>query len=120
MAFDVQGALKAGYSPAEIADYLGSQEGFDVTAARKAGYKDDEITAHLLAVAPAAPVVDAAPAPAPAPMVFKEATPDAALQLLGLLQREARLIDEEGIGPGLRDAPRHGHGLRRRSGFVEQ
>ena len=62
MAFDVRGALKAGYSPAEIADYLGSQEGFDVTAARKAGYKDDEITAHLLAVAPApaaAPGMDA-------------------------------------------------------------
>lgn len=38
-----------------------------------------------------APVV-AAPQPAPA-VVLKEATPDAALQLLGLLQREARLID---------------------------
>ena len=38
----------------------------------------------------------AAPAPAAtpvAPAVFKEATPDAALQLLALLQREARLID---------------------------
>ncbi|MGF6569164.1 hypothetical protein ABH945_001240 [Paraburkholderia sp. GAS333] len=42
----------------------------------------------------------AAPAPAPAPQpapqpapVLKEATPDAALQLLGLLQRDARFID---------------------------
>ena len=44
--------------------------------------------------APAAPVTAAAPVPAPvAPPVFKEATPDAALQLLALLQREARLID---------------------------
>ncbi|MBG6073208.1 MULTISPECIES: DUF2760 domain-containing protein [unclassified Polaromonas] len=44
--------------------------------------------------APAAPVAAAAPAPAPvAPPVFKEATPEAALQLLALLQREARLID---------------------------
>ena len=34
----------------------------------------------------------AAPAPA-APPPMKEATPDAALQLLGLLQRDARLID---------------------------
>ena len=34
----------------------------------------------------------AAPAPV-APAVFKEAPPDAALQLLALLQREARLID---------------------------
>ncbi len=37
----------------------------------------------------------AVPTPAPAPPVptLKESTPDAALQLLGLLQREARLID---------------------------
>ena len=46
----------------------------------------------------AAPVMaTAAVAPAPAPVVaaapLKEATPDAALQLLALLQRDARLID---------------------------
>jgi hypothetical protein len=33
------------------------------------------------------------PAPAPESVVLKEATPDAALQLLGLLQKEARFID---------------------------
>jgi hypothetical protein len=32
-------------------------------------------------------------APAPEPVVLKEAKPDAALQLLGLLQKEARFID---------------------------
>ena len=32
-------------------------------------------------------------APAPEPVVLKEATPDAAMQLLGLLQKEARFID---------------------------
>lgn len=32
-------------------------------------------------------------APAPEPVVLKEASPDAALQLLGLLQQEARFID---------------------------
>ncbi len=32
-------------------------------------------------------------APAPEPVILKEATPDAALQLLGLLQTEARFID---------------------------
>ena len=32
-------------------------------------------------------------APTPEPIVLKEATPDAALQLLGLLQKEARFID---------------------------
>jgi hypothetical protein len=35
----------------------------------------------------------AAPAPAPAPAPLRIATPDAALQLLALFQREARLID---------------------------
>jgi hypothetical protein len=34
-----------------------------------------------------------APTPTPEPVVLKEATPDAALQLLGLLQKEARFID---------------------------
>ncbi|MDO9162772.1 MAG: DUF2760 domain-containing protein [Methylococcaceae bacterium] len=39
-------------------------------------------------------------APAPEPLILKEATPDAALQLLGLLQKEARFIDfiKEDIG----------------------
>ena len=32
-------------------------------------------------------------APAPEPVILKEATPDASLQLLGLLQKEARFID---------------------------
>ncbi|EEA01918.1 conserved hypothetical protein [Burkholderia sp. H160] len=46
------------------------------------------------AAAPAAatPAPAAQPKPQPAP-VLKEATPDAALQLLGLLQRDARFID---------------------------
>jgi Domain of unknown function (DUF2760) len=33
------------------------------------------------------------PAPAPEPVILKEYTPDAALQLLNLLQKEARFID---------------------------
>jgi hypothetical protein len=32
-------------------------------------------------------------APAPEPVILKESTPDAALQLMGLLQKEARFID---------------------------
>lgn len=40
--------------------------------------------------APAAPPVAAA---APQPVVLREATPDAALQLLGLLQQDGRFID---------------------------
>ena len=44
------------------------------------------------ATAPASAPV-AAPAPAPAAAPLREATPEAALQLLSLFQREARLID---------------------------
>jgi hypothetical protein len=47
MAFDVNAALSSGYTPAEVADYLGQQKGFDAEAARKSGYTDDEIIAHL-------------------------------------------------------------------------
>ncbi|MCK6400948.1 MAG: DUF2760 domain-containing protein [Sphaerotilus natans subsp. sulfidivorans] len=57
-----------------------------------------------VAAAPPAPAPAPAPVAAPAPVepppppppqiiTLKEATPDAALQLLGLLQRDARLID---------------------------
>ncbi|MFJ1211341.1 DUF2760 domain-containing protein [Burkholderia pyrrocinia] len=64
------------------------------------------------APAPVAPAPAAAPAPAPAPAPAKapvpelrEANPQAALQLLGLLQRDARFIDfvEEDIA-GYADA----------------
>jgi len=53
MAFDVQGALKAGYSAAEVADFLASQNEFDIAGARAAGYSDDEILGHLSTGAPA-------------------------------------------------------------------
>jgi hypothetical protein len=59
--------------------------------------RDDQI-GPIAAPAPApapAPASKPAPAPAPAPAAtpLRIATPDAALQLLSLLQREARLID---------------------------
>ncbi|WP_426173313.1 DUF2760 domain-containing protein [Massilia sp. TWR1-2-2] len=55
-------------------------------AARVDRLKRDEAPA-----APAAPITPVAAAPAPAPL--RVATPDAALQLLALFQRDARLID---------------------------
>jgi hypothetical protein len=59
--------------------------------------RDDQI-GPIAAPAPApaarpAPAAAPAPAPAPAAAPLRVATPDAALQLLSLLQREARLID---------------------------
>ncbi|MEX3689714.1 DUF2760 domain-containing protein [Paraburkholderia sp. BR14263] len=68
--------------------------------------REGGFAAAAAAPAPAAaPVAKPAPAPAPAPTVIKEATPDAALQLLGLLQRNARFVDfvEEDIA-GYADA----------------
>lgn len=56
-------------------------------AARYARLRDPES-----AMPPAPPAAPVAPPPPPAP-VLRTATPDAALQLLGLLQRDARLID---------------------------
>ncbi len=60
-------------------------------------------TAAVTAPAPAAalaPVPTPAPTAKPETLVVKEATPDAALQLLGLLQKEARFIDfvQEDVG----------------------
>lgn len=53
--------------------------------------RDDQV-GPVAAPAPA-PAPKPAAAPAPVPVQLREATPDAALQLLTLLQREARLID---------------------------
>lgn len=58
MAFDYEGAIAAGYSPSEIADYLGKNKKFDVVGARKAGYDDFEIISHL-----STPVITAPKAP---------------------------------------------------------
>ena len=47
MAFDIEGAKKAGYSDAEIARYLAKQSKFDLDGAKKAGYSDAEVISHL-------------------------------------------------------------------------
>lgn len=56
-------------------------------AARYAALRDGAVPTPTPAPAPATA------APVPRPSVLKEASPDAALQLLALLQRDARLID---------------------------
>lgn len=58
--FDVEGAKKAGYTDAQIAEHLGKANSFDVQGARKAGYGDADIIAKLSGV-PSTPV---APTPA--------------------------------------------------------
>jgi hypothetical protein len=53
--FDVEGARAAGYTDAEIADFLAGEEAFDAAAAREAGYTDADIIGYISA-APAKPV----------------------------------------------------------------
>ena len=52
MAFDVAAAKRAGYSDAEIAEFLGQQKGFDAAGAMKAGYTPTELIEHLGGAAP--------------------------------------------------------------------
>lgn len=47
MAFDVEGARKAGYSDAEIAAFLAKSSNYDLKAAKSAGYSDGDVIAHL-------------------------------------------------------------------------
>ena len=68
MADDLQGALKEGYSEAEIADFLAKQRGFDAVGARKEGYSDSEIISRLTAPNLPAPTAGTGNAPAPAPL----------------------------------------------------
>ena len=55
--------------------------------------RDDQVGPVAAPPAPAPMPTPAPAAPVPAPTVLRETTPEAALQLLTLLQREARLID---------------------------
>jgi hypothetical protein len=48
MAFDVEGARKAGYSDGDIADYLAAKKEFNIAGARKAGYDNSDIITHLV------------------------------------------------------------------------
>lgn len=56
MPFDIDGARQAGYTDAEIADHLATQNKFDVAGARTAGYADADIIQHLSAFEAPKPV----------------------------------------------------------------
>ena len=48
MAFDVQGALRAGHSEEDVAKYLAEKTGFDIEGARGAGYDTPAILDYTL------------------------------------------------------------------------
>ncbi|MBK4735612.1 DUF2760 domain-containing protein [Noviherbaspirillum pedocola] len=62
-------------------------------ASRIENLPDSEGPATAPKSTPAAPATPSAPETKPALRVLKEASPEAALQLLGILQRDARLVD---------------------------
>jgi hypothetical protein len=78
--FDVEGARRAGYTDAEIADFLAGEEAFDTAAAREAGYTDAEIIGYISA----APTAPAAAKPVKEP---KSTFMDDATQFLGVIDR---------------------------------
>lgn len=55
--FDAEAARKAGYTDAEIADFLAKSQRLDLAAAKRAGYSDGEIIAQLSAKMAASPPI---------------------------------------------------------------
>lgn len=74
-----------------------------IMVSSRSQYKKGIIAAKIQPIQPAEPTVKIVekivevekivPAPSPEPVILKEYTPDAALQVLSLLQKEARFID---------------------------
>jgi hypothetical protein len=97
MAYDVEGARKAGLSDAEINNYLASKYKYNLAGAREAGLADTEILTHLLAkgkpVAKAAPVVapEVAPISSPEEVTSQMETPRGAFAA----QPSAGLTDQQ-------------------------
>lgn len=50
MAFDIEGARKAGFSEEQIADYLAKMYDYNIAGARQAGFGNDKIIEHLMAM----------------------------------------------------------------------
>lgn len=101
MAFDVEGALQAGYTEADIASYLAEQKGFDLAGARDAGYSDKDIVTHLVSK----------PAPKPAPAPKKAAPADGAYGFMGeniedtTAVKPVRSVMDTGVKPAPVETP---------------
>jgi len=112
MAFDIEGARKAGYTDAEITDYLSSESNFDAGGARNAGYSDQEIIEHLTAAEPQEAPSAAPPEPAgtESPEQWQQRMQS---QIQGNLQAQQTAADEgqqlAGFGAGVMDL---GQGLK--------
>lgn len=65
MSFDLESARKAGYTDAQIIDYLAAQRKFDLAGARAAKYSDEQILGYLAGQPAASTVAPAGSTPAP-------------------------------------------------------
>lgn len=106
MAFDVEGARKAGYTDAEIAYHLAKAEKFDLDGAKKSGYTDSEVIAHLAGgnVDPAMKLAAAIPGTDPAWAAGKtpaQNKPDPTLADRAIGAGEAALSTATGMTTGL-------------------
>jgi hypothetical protein len=103
MAYDVEGARKAGLSDAEINNYLANKYKYNLAGAREAGLADTEILTHLLAkdkpVAKVAPVVapEVAPISSPEEVTSQMETPRGAFAAqpgAGLTEQQKKQLAE--------------------------
>ena len=101
MAYDVEGARKAGLSDAEINNYLASKYKYNLAGAREAGLADTEILTHLLAkgkpVAKTAPVSEVAPISSPEEITSQAETSRGAFAAqpgAGLTEQQKRQLAE--------------------------
>jgi hypothetical protein len=101
MAYDVEGARKAGLSDAEINNYLASKYKYNLAGAREAGVPDAEILTHLLAKdkPKAAPAPTTAPVSGSAPILSPEEVTTQAEPTVqpktGLTEQQKRRLAEE-------------------------
>jgi hypothetical protein len=116
MAFDVEGARKAGYSDDEIASYLSQQSGFDLDGARKAGYEPADIIGHLSAkaTAPREEIPDDAPMDGLTPR-FQPTTPKTGASTFSVTrEKSGSVLDVDQSKPGKFD-PAQGERLSRKA-----
>lgn len=106
MAFDVEGARRAGYSETEIADHLARTQRFDAAAARKAGYSDADLINHLNTQ-----ITGKKQAPTPKPAAKSQTMLDKATGFMANVNRGLGIGDE--IAGGVTGLFRAGEALGR-------
>jgi len=100
MAFDVEGARKAGYKDAEIADLLAQRRGFDIAGARSAGYADSQIIAKLAENANADPANLIPKAPSAAQAAAGAVAPAAPAATTRMPSGKPATVGDQIIGAG--------------------